>query len=311
MNFDYLRLLAASTVMLTHYGYHTEKYWNFFNTHNAVCAFFCISGFLITQSYLRSTSLEEFFKKRIARIYPPIFITFTTIIIFGIYFKKEPSYLISASQILLFQDWSPMQSNSIYSHGAFWTLVVEFQFYLILPLIIFCIQNNTKLTTISLVTIYVIICLVLIKYPHALTAEQHSVVRQSVIMFFPFFFSAICLSFLWKNLDLRKKVALTILALLLFQIQLTVTFAIGLSILVISSANLLGHFFGKKIPIGDMSYGIYIYHFPVREIMLTNGTYSNISAIIVVLILSFASWHLMEKRTIKFVSKKLTPKTAP
>ena len=57
---------------------------------------------------------------------------------------------------------------------------------------------------------------------------------------------------------------------------------------------------------GNFSYGMYLYHYPIITIMLSLGIFERWNAwvasgtvIAIVLILSVASWHLMEKRIIK------------
>ena len=56
--------------------------------------------------------------------------------------------------------------------------------------------------------------------------------------------------------------------------------------------------FGKY---GDLSYGIYIFHFPVIQWLVSIGLYREspfgalAATIAIVLALAFASWHLVEK----------------
>lgn len=74
-NFDLLRLLFSTTVFLVH-AYELTKHpqlafiTKFLNSAVAVNAFFVISGFLVTMSYLNSSSAAEYSIKRIRRIYP-------------------------------------------------------------------------------------------------------------------------------------------------------------------------------------------------------------------------------------------------
>ena len=63
--------------------------------------------------------------------------------------------------------------------------------------------------------------------------------------------------------------------------------------------------FEKFSKYGDLSYGIYIYSFPVQQtvtMMFANKITPIINFIItvpIVLILAFLSWHLVEKRFLK------------
>ena len=80
-NLDFVRLSLAVLVIFSHsfpLGNRTEHLEPVVRlTHGqstagviAVDAFFIISGFLITNSFLRSRSVWDYFRKRIARIYP-------------------------------------------------------------------------------------------------------------------------------------------------------------------------------------------------------------------------------------------------
>jgi peptidoglycan/LPS O-acetylase OafA/YrhL len=149
MNLDYLRLLLATIVATVHLGLFANSH-PVFNSEIAVLFFFCISGFLITQSYINSPSLEIYFAKRIARIYPPIVCVVLGLSVVGLLTSAEQSFLRGVVSLLIFQDWHVLAAvnnpaiNSIYTHGAFWTLVIELQFYILLPFIIIGLRAKQK-----------------------------------------------------------------------------------------------------------------------------------------------------------------------
>src|SRR4051812_7074508 len=124
MNFDYLRLLLAMTVMLVHLKVMPNG-WPLWNSEVAVLAFFCISGFLITQSYMRSASLEEYFKKRVCRIYPPIVVVVVMLSAVGLLTGAGQPFFRGLTGLLLFQDWLVLADEGtkqgVYGHGAFWS----------------------------------------------------------------------------------------------------------------------------------------------------------------------------------------------
>lgn len=81
-NFDFLRFFFASLVIFSHsfllfpaFGDDFEPLWRLthakmnFGTLSVAC-FFAISGFLITQSWVRQPQAGDFFRKRFLRIYP-------------------------------------------------------------------------------------------------------------------------------------------------------------------------------------------------------------------------------------------------
>lgn len=73
--FDFLRFLFASIVMIGHLIVITELpqlqgLYPYFDTYISITGFFVISGFLITQSYMRSQSVSSYFLKRAKRLLP-------------------------------------------------------------------------------------------------------------------------------------------------------------------------------------------------------------------------------------------------
>lgn len=53
----------------------------------------------------------------------------------------------------------------------------------------------------------------------------------------------------------------------------------------------------------DYSYGVYIYSFPIQQVVINNAGFSFATSLVVsltlTLIMAVASWHLIEKRIIK------------
>ena len=74
-NFDLLRILAASQVMVAHSFHHlgldTESAWfQWLDRFPGVPVFFIISGFLVSASLERSKSPADYFTNRFLRIFP-------------------------------------------------------------------------------------------------------------------------------------------------------------------------------------------------------------------------------------------------
>lgn len=156
-NFNLLRLFAAAQVVFMHsYALlHLPTPSWLFNAlaqFPGVPVFFVISGFLVTESCLRS-SLPSFFHKRALRIYPAlavniltleflIFITGGLTILSWRFFPLYlPAYTFTAS------DWvaSKIAGSSVqyglsffpeHPSGVLWTLTVELSFYLALPAVL-------------------------------------------------------------------------------------------------------------------------------------------------------------------------------
>ncbi len=131
----------------------------------AVDGFFLISGYLIYQSYERSSSIYSYFAKRVKRIYPA-FIVASIISIFvfaplsaGWMVLQNMSWLEwGKSLIRLLILYKPMVDGVFASNpfatlnGAMWTIVYEFFCYLLVPLIAVCLHRK-KLFLFGLVAI--------------------------------------------------------------------------------------------------------------------------------------------------------------
>lgn len=119
----------------------------------AVNVFFILSGFWVTQSYLRSSSIKEYAKKRCVKIFPLYF----TVVIFSAillvcfstlsardYFTDSGfiKYLIANLTTLNFiHPTLPGVFEGLALggsvNGSLWTIKIELGFYIILPLIVY------------------------------------------------------------------------------------------------------------------------------------------------------------------------------
>jgi len=307
MNLDYLRLLLATIVCLGHAepplisGLPVQGL-------EAVFAFFCISGYLITHSYLQSASLGEYTKKRIARIYPPIVLTVLFVFALGLIMRTGQSYYISASALLLFQDWNSVHLQGLYSHGAFWSLVVELQFYCLLPMTINLLRNKFALIGFALLYFggeYL--------REHVLSSagEFVNIARQNILFYIHFFIAGVITAYYRFNIPKSKvkQALLTVLAILIyrsyfdFRQSLSVSvyflpFAMMFLIMMIGKYSML---FGNKAFFGDLSYGMYMYHFPIMGFLTFLNCENAKNVFFLTLFISFLSWHLLEKRCLRLV----------
>jgi peptidoglycan/LPS O-acetylase OafA/YrhL len=299
MNFDYIRLFLASVVLFSHVGLleFLPNQHRWFGGSLAVMFFFCISGYLITLSAQNSSSLQSYALKRIRRIYPPIVLV---AIVIAIFYRNDPAKFLSAFNLLLFQDHNGL--SNVYSHGAFWTLVVEVQFYFLAPLVVFGLRKNKELMAVILAALY----LVSYKLSSLLAAVEPSIanasLRQNILIYAPYFIAGIAAS----QVKLRDKTIFRLAAVGLvvfigkFYFHPGFDFALpfALMFMILAAAKILGKF-GKDAVFGDLSYGIYLYHFPAIELLRSAEINDPVVIILVTVFASFASWHLIEKPVIR------------
>jgi len=150
---DGLRALAIIPVVLFHYGFTKIAPGGF----AGVDIFFVISGFLITKNIQddinsKSYSVLDFYNRRIRRIFPALFVMFLFCLVCALLIQipeeaKETGNGIIGSTLffsnIMFYNMSgyfdqQMQNNPLLHT---WSLSVEEQFYVIMPLFLLLLQN--------------------------------------------------------------------------------------------------------------------------------------------------------------------------
>ncbi|GAC1370633.1 MAG: acyltransferase [Ktedonobacteraceae bacterium] len=108
---------------------------------SGVTLFFVLSGFLLFLSYARALlfdvdwpSARRFYIRRAFRILPGYYVSLLLLILLTNPLYIQPAHWKELVLFLtLFMDASPLTYQAI--NGPFWTLAVEWQFYLLLPLL--------------------------------------------------------------------------------------------------------------------------------------------------------------------------------
>lgn len=332
-NLDCLRLVLASTVALYHISALSnlaafDVLGKYCNPHFAVHAFFVISGLLIYRSYERSSSPRSYFDKRVRRIYPAYFttivvaalaLTFLTSVplsqYFGLGFWK---YLVANLLFLNFLAPSlpgVFTSNSLSAvDGALWTLKIEVVFYLFVPVMHFlCSKFGTKRTIGA-----IFLLSSLWKYGFTWMAATHSTRAMFTLDASRNLYSQLSVQFpaqlayftvgilLLLYFDKLKKHFL-LLSCLTACLYLTDHFFTGelLDVFWISGFVFVFGFwryFGNFSKYGDFSYGAYIVHWPILQVLIALGVAALhpavffVCAIFLIGIVSVLSWHLVERR---------------
>lgn len=155
-----LRCIACLSVFAVHFQQITEfdfqfKIFNFTklmkNGNTGVSLFFILSGFLLALPYLGNKNLEKshsnllkFWFRRFLRIAPAYYICLTGLIIL----QQRWAHTNATNDILLHYFFlHNLSEQSFYNlNPAFWTLAVEAQFYLLLPLLLYVINRLKPFT---------------------------------------------------------------------------------------------------------------------------------------------------------------------
>ena len=331
-NFDFLRFYFAFIVLVAHIIVISEveafkKHLIFFDTNISITAFFCISGFLISASYQKSTSLKSYLKKRIARILPAyVFVVLSCVLLlsfvsnysFAEYFSAPQlyKYLITNLSFLNFiEPCLPGVFNSdilcdCSVNGALWTLKIEVGFYLIIPILFYFIIK-IKRKYIFLLIIYILsIIYRYILHQLSATADNNmfSTLARQLPGFMSYFACGLALHFYFDFFIKNKKWFLLAGAVLFIFEEMIgwrvfTPFALSAIVFAIAYSFKYLNNFGKY---GDISYGIYIYHCPIIKLATDWGYFERYNPYLVafaimaiVVVIGFLSWHLLEKKFLK------------
>ena len=325
-NFDFLRVVFALTVAIVHFIFLSgidslQACRAYFNSRLAIDGFFIISGFLIAKSFHKSSSSKNYILKRIKRIFPAYFIL---IFICAVFLSFLSSYS-AENYFLNIQFWKYLLANFSFQNyiepclpgvftgnkvcavnGALWTIKLEEAFYLLLPVFYWLV--NSKKINIYFLSILMYLSSI-IYYNYFLENDMYRIAKQ-LPGAMAFFVSGILLfnnfSYFYKKkkLFILPCIIVFLLEHYVFQIQVLKPIAFsGIVFYIAYSFKFLNNF-GKY---GDFTYGIYIYHYPIIQILVFTGFYKTqniaITALItfiLILLLAVFSWHYIE---LPFLSK--------
>lgn len=326
-SFDLMRHAAAFFVLFSHhfafYGLEEPLVFGVTKLGTfAVIVFFSISGYLITQSYIRTERLASYVKKRALRIFPALIIcSFVMTIFFCGIFGKLPAieYLTSfeaLKNLLMFPLFgahaTPAQINFFgenFIHegalnGSLWTLFFELFDYALVVLFI----NNKKFPLLGMVILLLGSTSVQVMISNGMHGGYY--IDRSTILTIPFSIGAILL--LTKTYWFRKWISVALIATAIILILLSnkadersILFFIAIPILTI----IIGTHVKESIIKGrfDISYGIYIYAYPVQQIVVnkTNLGFwpSMIVSAIITISLAASSWVFVESKFLKRKSR--------
>jgi peptidoglycan/LPS O-acetylase OafA/YrhL len=336
-NFDLLRLFAALEVVLLHSYPHLHlPYPTFFKVilnFPGVTMFFVMSGFLISASLERNHDLGTYFKNRAFRIFPALWtcIILTVIIIASItnisFLNVQAIYWFISQLVGLIYTPAFLRGFGFGSYnGSLWTIPLELQFYVVLPVLYFLINKlsaNQHARTIFLSIIFLLFCMITYLLKVHYDADNFSFnnipkpLRYSFIPNIYLFLFGVVLQRLkiYKSNLIYGKGAFWLIGYLIISYLIptsntTYIFKLlCLGITTISVAYTLPTLSNKIFKGNDISYGVYIYHGLVLGVVVQLKLFNNSLYILVILgitvLLATLSWLFIEKPIMK-IKKKIT-----
>lgn len=325
-NFNLIRIIAAYAVLVNHSFTLATGRLNaqpFRMTIGmtigdlAVDIFFLMSGFLVTASLLTRQSTIEFVWARVLRIYPAL-LTVLLLTVFGLgplftklsmyYYFTDPKlykYFLKCLTLITgvaFELPGVFVGNPYEKlvNGSLWTLQYEVIMYAILAIIWALLsvmpsfrQRAFKCTIISgafLTGIYLIL-VDFILFGH----------------FFYLFFTGSAFFILRDRIILSHSIFIICLSVLLLATynthMLTISYMTTLPYILFYVAYIPSGFIREYNKLGDYSYGVYIYAWPVQQSIAALVPGVSILSMVIIssattLVFAALSWHLLEKRAL-------------
>lgn len=330
-NFNLIRIAAAFAVLVTHsfaLAIGTGDAEPLRNTLGitigsiAVDVFFVTSGFLVTQSLFSRQSTIEFLWSRILRIWPALIVMLLiTVFGLGLYFTTLPwidylltpqtyKYLVKNAVLLWGVNYNlpGVFDNNPYKgaiNGSLWTLPNEIYMYLML-VVTWAILRFSPAMRLSLLKMTIVI------YAFAsgvivLLGHLNVIYESTFAHLFFMFFSGACFFVLKERIVISRTVfRILIVSLVASTIDKQTFFFVyvfTISYILFYTAYVPTGTIRKYNLMGDYSYGVYIYAYPVQQSIaaLIPGvsvfSMLLISATITFLLAVF-SWHIVEKHAL-------------
>jgi len=326
--FNFLRLLGALFVVYSHsyaifYGTSSIHKDILMNTTGfttlgdlGVSIFFIISGLLITMSLANNkTKIKTFIMSRILRVYPAMFVmVLLSLVVFYFissqdfksfftssdtikYFLKNNTLIFGVHTNLegIFQDHYFKSVN-----GSLWTLPWEVRMYVVVFLIFHIFHKYARAITLFLATT------ISIYYYYLLTQDTEFI--HPSIRFMSLFLLGSTFFYFKDKIRLNKVYFIPIVIVLFLALyfrnhdlfHLFNVFLLPYFIIYIAYSFVFLRGFNN---IGDYSYGIYIYSFPIQQIFASTDmsfmTYVLFSCS-VIFTMAFLSWHFVEKKALSY-----------
>lgn len=317
-NFDCVRLLAALAVMYSHQVKLTDRGIVAVSAYHdlgkmGVLVFFAISGYLVMQSWERDPHLGRFLARRLLRIWPGLAcVMLLTLLVLGPalttlplaeYFRSPQTWDFASH--LWFVVGEQQLPGVFVGHaiervnGPLWTIPLEMGWYVVLA----ALGVAGLLRYGFAVPVVTVACALYLFGVYG--AERPGVERWWPMEFGLFFLYGACMHAgrrLWQPRPWRAALAAVALA--------GVAWALGhdyvaiwlalpcLTVLAAQASTPLVRDAGR---LGDFSYGIYIYSFPVQQtvIWLTAnalGLWSGMAlSLAVTMVFAWASWRFVEQ----------------
>lgn len=334
-NFNLIRIVAAFAVLIYHSfalarGPHVHQPFEVCGVNMGMAAvdvFFVISGFLVTASLLTRQNIVDFAWARILRIYPALLVMlFLTIFVLGMFFTPLPAkeylahwmthrYIAKCATLFMGIDkylpgvFSENPFGAVVN-GSLWTMPYEINLYAVLAMIWLVLRVKKTSRARRFRLLIVTGCL-----SAGLVVLIQRMFWRSVdpgAMFAFMFLSGASYFVLKERLAVSRELfwllLLTLISSSMISAQMFfVVYLVAVPYLLFCLAVMPAGAIRSYNQLGDYSYGVYIYAFPVQQSVA--ALIPGISTLLLVaisafvtLILAMLSWHFVERHALALKS---------
>ena len=301
--------------------------------HVAVNCFFTLSGFLIAQSWLRSPHLGAYFKKRFLRIYPAfvaamffcavVVVPLATGSIRSVFVPRQLAKTALQSAILHpFGSITPIfESNPVSQtvNISLWTIRHEFWCYVILAAV--GAAGLLRRLPVLIMFFLSFVCYQAFEHGHSVSWPMPFTYAWGYLESWPRFltyFLAGTIFFLYRDAVPFSNL-LGILGVLLLVAGCKIPHALSVVMPLAATYVIFLFAFHPRLPFhsfaryGDFSYGLYLYAFPIQQMIVQwagarIGVWTHFAlAMCATFPFAFLSWHLVEKRFLRLKPRDRSP----
>jgi peptidoglycan/LPS O-acetylase OafA/YrhL len=346
-NFDLIRLAAALQVAFTLLDLGlADRGWPlrlFTDMFPGVPIFFFISGFLISRSFAKNPLVREYALNRLLRIYPGLAVCFLLSLVsvwlsgYSRTVSVPPGALAlwAAAQLSIDQFFNPafMRHYGVgVLNGSVWTICVELQFYVVVPLLYYATdlrRRSVRYANAVLLALVVLFMIASQAYLHSAAAHSRPLwYRLAGVSFAPWFYMFLVGVLFQRNFAPLQRccggrfvpllLAYCVLGLVCTKVagwgfgnSLNPPLFLALSIVTFAAAFSAVTLSERLLRRNDLSYGVYLYHQPVSNVLLVNGWGAGVKAVALALVaavaLAYASWRVVEKPALSLKRHPLYP----
>ena len=320
-NFDLLRLIGALLVLVSHSFALTGRAEPAVPGLTAyggmgLTIFFCVSGYLIAQSWYRDPRLLRFLAKRALRIFPGLAVVVAlSIFVLGpavttlsarAYFASPVTWRY-ASNLWLYISYAlpgvfDTAPHASVVNGSLWTLPVEFCMYLAVAGLGVVLGGLrwAYLATFAVLGVVMVVWVAGLTRPVVFLGLD----ARYLAMLGTFYFAGACIFAFelepWLTPQTLTLLAFVILVTFWTPLVHTAVMWFAFTAFVIAfgrASSRLGAWVSRQ---GDFSYGLYIYAFPVQQTLVSVWPHPPLVPYIfavaaITLACAIASWHIVER----------------